>query len=150
MKDKKVLKRAIKKYGKDRQLMMVVEEIGELFHLVTCDMPIKRNSMALPHPFFECYDNKKFEEVADCQIMIEQLSIMTKQELKILDISGGVHVGVIFRLLDQIGKFARGRTEGIETEVLSGFYSWLIGFDRSIVGKIRKKKIKQLKHRLEG
>lgn len=150
MKDKDILKKVIEKYGFPAQLMMVVEEIGKLFHLVTCDMPAASFTVRLPvYPQY-CASNELFGEVADCLIMIDQLSLMTGQELRIVDIEDGVHIGVIFSLLDQLAKLARGRINYIEEELLHSFYSWLVTFDTEKIEAIRKEKIKRLEHRLES
>ena len=60
----KILEKAIETYGKDMQLNVAIEELSELIKEICKN---KRGS-----------DNRKaiIEEMADCYIMLEQLSII--------------------------------------------------------------------------
>ena len=88
----KILEKAIETYGKDMQLNVAIEELSELIKEI-CKS--KRGA-----------DNREaiIEEMADCEIMFEQLQI-------IFDISGEEIGDTIIEKLDRLERRLAERSE---------------------------------------
>lgn len=72
MTDKEIMQKAIDTYGESAQLDMVIEEMSELTKAILKD---RRNTFSDGSKSSECLDNI-IEEVADVEIMLEQLKII--------------------------------------------------------------------------
>ena len=71
--DIELYKRAINKWGEPSQLLMVIEEMAELTHEITRDLRMDGTNCSIA------------EELADVEIMLEQLRIMRPATAKAAD-----------------------------------------------------------------
>lgn len=138
--ENRILKKAIKYYGQDKQLLVMIGEMGELFTIIDHDGIILHRGDLGEYSFSEELE----EEIADCIIMSRQFSIITGLVPDADFVCCNLSILKAWKFVDEIVKFSQGRGIG-DNYYFSCWCDWLEtmrnkGVDRCIQNKLRRLK----------